>query len=99
MSQVFGSSVKRREDPRLIQGYGHYTEDMVVPKMASVVFLRSPYAHAKIKSLNTEKAKAQPGVIAVFTGKDTESKLAADPNCLGSDRSRSQDNKVPSHCS
>jgi carbon-monoxide dehydrogenase large subunit len=79
MSQVFGSSVKRREDPRLIQGYGHYTEDMVVPKMASAVFLRSPYAHAKIKSLNTEKAKAQPGVIAVFTGKDTESKLAAVP--------------------
>jgi len=79
MSQVFGASVKRREDPRLITGYGHFTEDMVLPKMASAVFLRSPYAHAKIKRLNTEKAKAQPGVIAVFTGKDTESKLAAIP--------------------
>src|SRR5271165_3494353 len=79
MSQVFGTSVKRREDPRLITGYGHFTEDMAVPKMASAVFLRSPYAHAKIKKLDIEKAKAQPGVLGVFTGKDIESKLATIP--------------------
>ncbi|MDA4129512.1 MAG: molybdopterin-dependent oxidoreductase [Thaumarchaeota archaeon] len=71
MSQVFGSKVRRREDPRYIQGYGHFTEDIVVPRLAHAVFLRSPYAHAKIKSIQTEKAGAQPGVIAVFTGKDT----------------------------
>jgi aerobic carbon-monoxide dehydrogenase large subunit len=79
MSQVFGSSVRRREDPRLITGYGHFTEDVKMPKLAHAVFLRSPYAHAKIKSINTEKAKSQQGVIAVFTGKDTESKLGAIP--------------------
>ncbi len=79
MSQVFGARVKRREDPRLITGYGHFTEDMVVPKMASAVFLRSPYAHAKIKGIKTDRAKAQPGVIAVFTGRDVESKLPAIP--------------------
>lgn len=78
MSQVFGARVKRREDPRLITGRGHFTEDSVTPSMASAVFLRSPYAHARIKSIKTEKAKSQPGVIAVFTGRDTE-QLAAIP--------------------
>ncbi len=77
MSQVFGASVKRREDPRLITGTGHFTEDMALPRMASVVFLRSPYAHAKIKEIKTDNAKSQPGVIAVFTGRDTQ--LAAIP--------------------
>lgn len=72
MSQVFGARVKRREDPRLITGHGHFTEDVAVPKTASVVFLRSPYAHAKIKSIKTENAKSQPGVIAVFTGKEMQ---------------------------
>jgi aerobic carbon-monoxide dehydrogenase large subunit len=77
MSQIFGTNVKRREDPRLITGYGHFTEDTALPRMATVVFLRSPYAHAKIKGINISKAKSQPGVIAIFTGQDL--KLAAIP--------------------
>ncbi len=79
MSQVFGSRVRRREDPRFITGHGHYTEDIALPKMATAVFVRSPYAHAKIKSIRTEKAREHSGVIAVFTGKDTDSKLAGVP--------------------
>src|ERR1700731_4075020 len=72
MSQIFGASVKRREDPRYIQGYGHYTEDIAMPRLAHAVFLRSPYAHAKIRSIKVDKAKLQPGVLGVFTGRDTE---------------------------
>jgi len=71
LSQVFGASIKRREDPRLITGHGHFTEDASVPRMATVVFLRSPYAHAKIKSIRTDRAKSQAGVIGVFTGNDS----------------------------
>ena len=79
MSQVFGASIRRHEDPRLIQGYGHFTEDASVPKLSFAVFLRSPYAHARIKSIKVEKARSQPGVIGVFTGKDVEGKIAAVP--------------------
>src|ERR1700730_19120720 len=79
MSQIFGASVKRREDPRYIQGYGHYTEDIAMPRLAHAVFLRSPYAHAKIRSIKTEKAKLQPGVLSIFTGKDAEGKLGTIP--------------------
>ena len=79
VTSVFGSSVKRREDPRLITGTGQYTEDIAIQKLCYAVFLRSPYAHARIKKISVEKAKSQPGVIAVFTGKDMESKLASIP--------------------
>ncbi len=67
---VLGQSIKRREDPRLITGEAKYTDDLQLPGMAYAAFLRSPFAHAKIKSINTDKAKALPGVVGVFTGKD-----------------------------
>ncbi|HZQ08530.1 MAG TPA: molybdopterin cofactor-binding domain-containing protein, partial [Anaerolineae bacterium] len=67
---VLGQAIKRREDPRLITGEAKYLDDIQLPNMAYAAILRSPFAHAKIKSINTEKAKAHPGVIAVFTGKD-----------------------------
>lgn len=67
---VIGQSIKRREDPRLITGEAKYLDDIQIPGMAHAAILRSPYAHAKIKSINTAKAKAHPGVIGVFTGKD-----------------------------
>src|SRR5579884_2972525 len=75
VSTIFGARVNRREDPRLVTGNGLYTADVVLPNMVHAAFLRSPYAHARIKSINTEKAKALPGVIAVVTGKDIASKL------------------------
>jgi len=67
---VLGQAIKRREDPRLITGEAKFLDDIQLPNMAYAAILRSPFAHAKIKSINTDKAKAHPGVIAVFTGKD-----------------------------
>lgn len=67
---VLGQSIKRREDPRLITGEAKYLDDLQMPGMVHAAILRSPYAHAKIKSIKTDKAKALPGVVGVFTGKD-----------------------------
>ncbi len=71
-TRIFGSGIKRREDPRLITGKAKYTDDMHLPGMAYMAILRSPYAHARIKSIDTSAAKAAPGVVAVFTGADVE---------------------------
>jgi carbon-monoxide dehydrogenase large subunit len=67
-----GCSVKRKEDPRFIRGKGTYVDDVKLPGMLYMDILRSPYAHAKIKSIDAEKALALPGVAAVVTGKDLE---------------------------
>jgi carbon-monoxide dehydrogenase large subunit len=72
MAKVFGSSVKRREDPRMIAGEAKYLDDIELPGMLHAVVLRSLHAHAKIKSINTEEAAKLPGVVGVFTGKDFE---------------------------
>jgi carbon-monoxide dehydrogenase large subunit len=64
--------VSRFEDPRLIRGGGRYTDDIKLPGMAHAVVLRSPYAHAKIKSIDTKAAKAAPGVLAVLTAADVK---------------------------
>ena len=72
MSKYIGASVKRKEDGRFITGRGRYTDDIVLPNMTHASIVRSPHAHAKIKSINVEQAKAQPGVVAIFTGKDME---------------------------
>jgi aerobic carbon-monoxide dehydrogenase large subunit len=68
-SRIFGSAIKRREDPRLITGQARYTDDFVLPNMVFMAVVRSPYAHAKIKSIDTKKAASMPGVVGVFTGK------------------------------
>ncbi len=65
-----GKALKRKEDPRLIQGIGHYVDDIALPGMLHAVFVRSPYAHARIRSVDTSKAKAAPGVVAVMTNAD-----------------------------
>ena len=65
-----GSSVKRVEDPRFIQGKGSYVANISMPGMLHLAIKRSPYGHAKIKKINIKKAKALPGVVAVFTGQD-----------------------------
>jgi len=67
---MFGRALKRREDPRLITGRGQYVDDISLPGTQRVVFLRSPYAHAKILSIDTAAAAAHPGVMKVYTGKD-----------------------------
>jgi aerobic carbon-monoxide dehydrogenase large subunit len=67
-SRIFGSAIKRREDPRLVTGQAKYTDDFVLPGMVYMSVVRSPYAHAKIKRIDTKKAAAMPGVLGVFTG-------------------------------
>jgi carbon-monoxide dehydrogenase large subunit len=63
-----GHSIKRKEDPRFIRGKGNYVDDIQLPGMLYLDIVRSPFAHATIKSINTEKALKVPGVLAVITG-------------------------------
>ena len=63
-----GHSIKRKEDPRFIRGQGHYVDDVVLPGMLYLDIVRSPFAHAKITAIRTEKALKVPGVLAVITG-------------------------------
>jgi aerobic carbon-monoxide dehydrogenase large subunit len=67
---AIGKSVPRFEDLRLLRGGGRYVDDFVLPGMAFGHVLRSPHAHAKIHKIDTAKAKAAPGVLAVLTGAD-----------------------------
>ena len=67
-----GHSVRRREDDRFVQGAGTYLDDVVLPRMLHMAILRSPVAHARIVSIDTEGALAVDGVVAVVTGKDLE---------------------------
>lgn len=69
-TRIFGSGIKRREDPRLITGKAKYTDDLALPGMLHMVIVRSPHAHARIKRIDTSKAKTAPGVVAVYTGAD-----------------------------
>ena len=65
-----GVSLLRKEDMRFITGHGNYVADIKRPDMLMGAFLRSPHAHAVIKSIDTNAALASPGVVAVFTGED-----------------------------
>lgn len=68
--QVLGQPLKRKEDPRFIQGLGNYLDDIKLPNMAYMALVRSPYAHARITGINKEAALAVPGVLAVISGED-----------------------------
>src|SRR4051812_39049030 len=65
-----GQPVRRREDLRLLTGRGRYSDDVNVPGQAYAVMVRSPHAHARIRSIDAAPAKATPGVLAVLTGRD-----------------------------
>jgi len=67
---VIGKSIRRKEDLRFLTGAGQYTDDVTFPRQTHAYFVRSPHAHAKIRAIDTAKAKAAPGVVAVFTGAD-----------------------------
>lgn len=67
---AIGQGVPRFEDPRLVRGGGRYTDDIQLPSMAYAVVLRSPHAHARLKSIDVTAAKAAPGVLAIVTGAD-----------------------------
>jgi carbon-monoxide dehydrogenase large subunit len=63
-----GHSMKRKEDPRFIRGQGKYVDDLVLPGMLTMDIVRSPFAHARIKKIDTSRALEVPGVLAVITG-------------------------------
>src|SRR5258708_24020740 len=65
-----GARVKRKEDQRFLTGTGRYVDDLPLARATYAYFLRSPHAHAKIKSIDTSVAKKMPGAVSIFTGKD-----------------------------
>ncbi|HEY3231995.1 MAG TPA: xanthine dehydrogenase family protein molybdopterin-binding subunit, partial [Roseiflexaceae bacterium] len=69
-ASLMGVRVKRKEDPRLITGIATYVGDMTLPGMRHVAFVRSPYAHARIRGLDAARGLSHPGVLAVVTGPD-----------------------------
>ncbi len=79
LPKLVGERVKRREDPRLIQGRGTYVDDIKLTGMRHLAFKRSDIAHGKIKSIDTKAAAAMDGVEAVFTGADIAKILAPMP--------------------
>jgi carbon-monoxide dehydrogenase large subunit len=67
---LIGARIQRKEDYRFLTGAGQYTDDVTLQGQTHAVFVRSPHAHAKIKSIRKDKALKAPGVLAVFTGED-----------------------------
>ncbi len=65
---LIGQSIKRREDARFLTGRGQYTDDIVLPRQTFAYFLRSPYANARIKGVNSAAAAEAEGVLGIFTG-------------------------------
>ncbi|MFM8994438.1 MAG: xanthine dehydrogenase family protein molybdopterin-binding subunit, partial [Actinomycetota bacterium] len=80
-NSVIGQRLLRREDPALLTGEAKYTNDLAIPGALHLAVLRSPYAHARIKSIDVADAKEMPGVVAVYTGKDLHSTWAAPMPC------------------
>jgi aerobic carbon-monoxide dehydrogenase large subunit len=65
-----GQPLRRFEDQRLLTGKGRFQDDVVLPRQAHAAFVRSPHAHAAVRSVDTTAAKRAPGVLAVYTGAD-----------------------------
>ena len=78
-ARVFGSGIRRREDPRLLTGTARYTADLTLPGQAYAAILRSPHGHARIRAIDGAGAKAAPGVVALFTGADIDGVLQPIP--------------------
>jgi len=74
-----GKPLKRKEDPRLIQGLSHYVDDLQMAGMHYAGIVRSPHAHARIRSVDTSKAQAAPGVVLVLTGADLKGLIGPVP--------------------
>jgi carbon-monoxide dehydrogenase large subunit len=91
---VIGQRVLRREDPALLTGEAKFTNDLNIPGALHLAVLRSPYAHARITSIDVSAAKAAPGVIEVYTGADLVSMWAAPMPCAWP---VTQDMKNPIH--
>jgi len=79
VTKLFGARIKRRDDPQLITGKATYTDDVKLPGAVYAAIVRSPHAHARITRIDTKKAKATKGVLAVYTGRDVADKLSPVP--------------------
>ena len=79
LPKLVGQRVKRREDPRLIQGGATYVDDVKIAGMQHLAFKRSDVAHGRIRSIDTSAAQAMDGVEAVFTGAEIAELLAPMP--------------------
>ncbi len=77
--RYIGKPLKRKEDPRLIQGLGHYVDDLQLAGMHYTGFVRSPHAHARIRSIDTSKARTAAGVVLVLTGADLQGAIGPVP--------------------
>src|SRR5919109_4544958 len=69
-TSLIGARVPRKEDYRFLTGTGQYTDDVALPRQTYAAFVRSPHAHANIRSISTDKARKASGVVGVFVGKD-----------------------------
>src|SRR5215471_2872169 len=69
-ARYVGRSMPRREDRRLLTGHGRFVADLALPRMLHAVFVRSQFAHARIRSVDVARARAMPGVVQVLTGAD-----------------------------
>lgn len=78
-TRFIGKPLKRKEDPRLIQGISHYVDDLQLAGMHYAAFLRTPYAHAKIRSVDLSKARHAPGVVLALSGADVDGAVQAVP--------------------
>src|SRR3989338_8872577 len=87
-----GQRMKRKEDPRLIQGLAHYVDDLALPGQLYAAFLRSPYAHARLQRIDRSAAERAPGVVAVLVGEDVRGVLGMIPTA-----SALPELKVPPH--
>ena len=74
-----GESLRRKEDYRFLTGAGNYTDDINQASQTYCVFVRSPHAHANIKGIDLARAKAMPGVVEIFIGKDIDGKMGGLP--------------------
>jgi carbon-monoxide dehydrogenase large subunit len=82
MQRYVGGGVLRKEDPKLLTGQGRYVDDLSLPGMLWMAVVRSPMAHARIKSIDLARALAVPGVVAAFNGEDLASEWAAPLPCV-----------------
>ena len=74
-----GESLRRKEDYRFLTGAGNYTDDITMEAQSYAIFVRSPHAHANIKSIDISAAEKMPGVVKIFIGKDLEGKMGGLP--------------------
>ena len=92
-----GQSLKRAEDPRLITGQGSFVDDINLPGMLHVAVLRSPHAHARVKSIDTAAASSAPGVVAVLTAEDIEGVLQHVPTGISVYEGKFDHLEAPEH--